>query len=847
MYKITALLFTLFIHCNLFSVTTTWTGSEDNSWENETNWTYGLPSEIDTAVINNKMTACILSSSTLVYHLSIEDSSSLIITESLELGNNLIIGNESSLLILGELIVNGNTLVENFSEINLIGTENPSATFVGNIDFQNVNSIFSTQGDEINVLFNGSLLNISNTSFQFNNCNCTYQSDNPQNLAPSSYGVLKLSGDGEKTISQSIVLVNDSLDLTTTQIIITEGSLQTLPETVVLTGSSTVNYNSINANQTVLNLGVPFYNLSLSGDSIKLTEAGFDHLRVLNDLNIDAPFNIENDSLSIGGDFTINEAFIQNDAVITINGSNSSEIKGNQTLDIKELIIDKEENNNTYISNEVRILPGGQLSLKKDSLFVLGSLIFQADSSGYSTLDALPGLASIIGTVKVNHFINTNRRAWHTISMPLDSIPVTDLVDDLIVTGNFFGNRNDEIGGVLEPSLFQFDTIAEQIKWKAFPENGTNELLRTKESYRIFIQDDLDKASSKTLDFTGILNQGQIDLPLSFIENNSEQDGWNLIANPYLSNLKWNEIDKTGLSFNSAYLWNPTTNDFEIIEQNSTIPPFNSFFVKANGTQNSLTLQENLKTRESITSEKTNSSNTILVGLEENNIDRIFNFTSSEIVIDENSTDFVDKNLDQGFLSRNTFNGFGQNDHVDIGSLSEEGVTLKKNFISSISGKTIQLHTELSTYNNFNINISLRDFNLSGIISLEDTYLNQVTFLDSKNEINYNFVTNNDSASVSNTRFKLNIDLIPVAVADALNNKSYVAVYPNPASYGFYFSCLPKFSSLVIKNVHGKIISTTTIENKKNGFINTENLSAGVYSVTFISSNESYTESLTLN
>jgi hypothetical protein len=90
--------------------------------------------------------------------------------------------------------------------------------------------------------------------------------------------------------------------------------------------------------------------------------------------------------------------------------------------------------------------------------------------------------------------------------------------------------------------------------------------------------------------------------PISFTANNSPtEDGWNLIANPFMAPIDWESIEANGADLtnvdNTIYVWDPSANSGNGAyatytadtgpggagTQNQYIAPFQAFFVKATG------------------------------------------------------------------------------------------------------------------------------------------------------------------------------------------------------------------------------------------------------------------------
>jgi len=105
-----------------------------------------------------------------------------------------------------------------------------------------------------------------------------------------------------------------------------------------------------------------------------------------------------------------------------------------------------------------------------------------------------------------------------------------------------------------------------------------------------------------TLNMKGVLQQGAFTKELSYSGNNVAK-GWNLIGNPYPSNIDWNTVTKTNVN-DAVYTYRPSLNGgtyASYINGSSTNGGSNileshvGFFVRANTNGASLTFHENDK------------------------------------------------------------------------------------------------------------------------------------------------------------------------------------------------------------------------------------------------------------
>jgi trimeric autotransporter adhesin len=98
-----------------------------------------------------------------------------------------------------------------------------------------------------------------------------------------------------------------------------------------------------------------------------------------------------------------------------------------------------------------------------------------------------------------------------------------------------------------------------------------------------------------TLDIAGPLNQGNISPSLTYTNTGSAaDDGWNLVGNPYPSQINWNLVTKSNLA-SFYYVYDPSTGSYVSKSGNSYIASNQSFFVQAIAASPSITFRESNK------------------------------------------------------------------------------------------------------------------------------------------------------------------------------------------------------------------------------------------------------------
>jgi len=277
-------------------------------------------------------------------------------------------------------------------------------------------------------------------------------------------------------------------------------------------------------------------------------------------------FSEINGDLSFVGDTdqTIYGEAIFND--ITINNNHEVKVDDNITIEGNLILVDgdlnTQDNDITLLSSNIA---NGMLLIENGS--VNGELIFKR--------------------------IIPNHTGYHYLSSPITDATLNDINDDFTLLS---------LGGDLTstpfPNIFSYDETNPSTHntdgWTV--PAGLSSPMTPGIGFATYIN------ANTEIDFTGIPNDGPVDIDLSFTFSGElaedhphcPPDGWNLIGNPYPSALDWEKV-KEDMSDNidldhGIYLWNPNINQYATYingigtnEGTNRIAAFQGFFIRATG------------------------------------------------------------------------------------------------------------------------------------------------------------------------------------------------------------------------------------------------------------------------
>ena len=651
-----------------------------------------------------------------------------------------------------------------------------------------------------------------------------------------SVGVL-LTAATSLTVNGTLTLIGGYLDMTTTQLLVgpsfaTAGTdrLRTqntsaLPIPTGRTWSFGVTYNSTVGNQTV----VPgtFGGLSLLQASTKSGQAG--------------SINVNGTWTSGGGkiDFLTNNTpvvFIgTTNQTITDNGSD-----GGNGVFFKSL---------GFSGNGTKTLAGtGKFSVTSTGLLTMGGtaelaaggfLYLKSDATGSANVGPITGGASITGNVNAETFFTGNGTASNRgTRMVASSVSTpslyTQLKNAIFITGPGGTTNGFDQGGAAQPTAVTLNKYVESRS--TIP--ATSQFLAVAsineappaagQSVFLFFRGarDANGSASTMLNtpysapqnaistFVGSLNQGNVNVNLSYTVHGDGYDGYNAVGNPYPAVIDWTLVTRNGAIDNMVSVIKPgggmTTYSAGVVTNaapaNGSAPtpntgtasfyiqPSQGFYVKTRATGTSLTFTEGSKSVANTplrlldlpADPKVLALNAVM---NVPNTQSITAITASDPIKvlrialkDAENTDETALVFKQGYESTYSVDdaSYFSGTTVSLSSLTADNMPMAINFMPELNNDTrIKLVVNATATGNVSLNFT----DISGIsgkvMRLKDKYLNTTTSI-SATGTSYPFsIDRNVAASYGAERFELNFEdekLPPAALLSFTAEKSMSSV-----------------------------------------------------------------------
>ena len=563
------------------------------------------------------------------------------------------------------------------------------------------------------------------------------------------------------------------------------------------------------------------------------TPGSGDNITINDSVNLDA--NIEPDDLIIsnGGVLVTNDYTISLKGNLTVNGdlyagesiiileSNNSEISSNHSdLTISTLQTD---GNNSFINCPLTIT--NELLVDKCDLVLYDTLTLESTSTQTARIGFIRSNGSVTGPVRVKRYLPYSIRLWSYLCSPVSNSTVGDWQDEILITGDFLNpSEGWTISNNSNPSLYYYDeslnTGDKELDWVNYPVgvHSDSAALVPGRGYSLYIRDNPDRPDY--IDVIGEITQGDFTYDMTYTETTTADsldaegapnDGWNLIGNPYPSQVDWDLIDvsrKVNIdnSFyfvdNTSGTWTPRyyADGIGIPEDTKGIIPHSqAIWVRANDTNPSITFYED---------DKTSTQGTFYRLAQSNDIVRLY------IYADGNKEDELAIRLrsDASECYDGSFDVYKLNfDDVHVFS---KDCNKKKLAINNVPEyiDTVDIGFESNSENN--------EFEFKGVDNLPvNSYL-------------YDKTTNVTTLLCDGTKYSIDssheYSIVfdhPIITSHDERTENSVEIYPTLFSNDIFFS--KEVSEYVVYDNLGEIVASGT----NTDHINTSHLRAGTYHV----------------
>lgn len=397
--------------------------------------------------------------------------------------------------------------------------------------------------------------------------------------------------------------------------------------------SSANNWNpdgvpSANEDAWINSAVTPTINANVLVDELKITANSILNIGAAGSLTITGDLMLNAGTININGQtLTLNGTFNAN-GIGTITGSATSSIiiggtaggnfgmirmtPGSPNNRVKNFTL-----NRTGDGAEVTIGTNGLevtnlLNVTNGILRANGNLILVSDNNGTARVGQLIAPADVVGNVVVQRYIPAVSRRSRMLSPSTANFTFAQLKDDIFITGpGGVINGFDASSSNGQTAYSYQESTTGTRGWKGL--TNINNSLSAGKGALVFVRGNRSLPAPQwytppyvaqnqvTIDFVGELNKGTISPALTYTNTEiAENDGWNLLGNPYAAPIDWSQVNKTNLAA-FYYVLNPASNSYIAYNGALKIASGQAFFVQAIGANPSITFTESSKSVNEVT------------------------------------------------------------------------------------------------------------------------------------------------------------------------------------------------------------------------------------------------------
>lgn len=508
---------------------------------------------------------------------------------------------------------------------------------------------------------------------------------------------------------------------------------------------------------------------------------------------------------------------------VTFDGtSNLSTISGSTDWDILTV---NNSNGVTISSGNQNIF--GKLNIKSGTLTTGSLLTLKSDVNGTAQMDNIES-GTISGDITIERYLDlTAKDGWREVTSPLQGSSLQDWQNDGVIFSGFTGSDFPTISFV---SAYTYnEPTANNVSFDGWASaSNISNSVSANNGHRIYFD-----SLVYTLTTSGTPNTGTqvINVTQNGGAGNADQEnGWNLIGNPYASTVDWNKLsvsDKNNIE-SSIWIFNQTSGNYGVWNGSSgtlgvdnQIASSQAFWVHATSSNGSVTFNEEDKVNDDKAFIRSHPVTEHLTVNLTSNINSFFD----ELVISrlDSATSSFNPEVDLLKLFTDI-----PDEAPSLYSITDDSLYLSVNCIEKDNNNEVFFHAKAGNLaaGIYTLNFSIPElFMDKGCIFLTDLFTDSI--IDLRQTNTYSF-SSNDSV---NPRFKISFyrdyDVNLVDASCYSNNDGQILIIGDSIS-GSTFSL---FDS------SGVIISSTTA-NSQNIIFN--NLFSGNYTISTDMSNECY-------
>lgn len=335
-------------------------------------------------------------------------------------------------------------------------------------------------------------------------------------------------------------------------------------------------------------------------------------------IETDGNLSLNTNTITVNeGDVTVNGTLDATQGLLNFTATTDQSIYLTSPTEIKD--ISTSNSSSLTIQGDTLSLTG-ILSINSGVFNTSDLLVLKASPSSTAIIDEIATGASMNGKLTMEQYIYSDNKIWRYMTSPFADGLVSDLQNEIPITGVFSDPSSGDGMRTNSPSMYAYDETISGTSlygYTAFPaknQSATSTVMEPGEGYAVYQRGAIEK-----IDMFGTPNQGDITVDLTFTETGlDEEDGWNLVGNPYPCAISWDKISSSqrngveaavfitdntsGTPVVQTYLYDEDLGfGFGTNGGTGVISPYQAVWIKTDASNPSITFQEEDKTTQAST------------------------------------------------------------------------------------------------------------------------------------------------------------------------------------------------------------------------------------------------------
>ncbi|MBL4706639.1 MAG: hypothetical protein JKY54_19070, partial [Flavobacteriales bacterium] len=311
----------------------------------------------------------------------------------------------------------------------------------------------------------------------------------------------------------------------------------------------------------------------VSGSNIQIpnvtNQPVLDMNRSIGKLTIDASSDIDLNGLelSLSGNLLNNGFINHSNGILNFNGTLSNQsITTSASTQLYDLTIDN-SNGVDIASGSINLL--GSLTLTDGTFNTNNALTLVSNISGTARIAEITG-GSILNDVTAQRYIPAGVTDFRLLTSPISGKTLADWDDDFITAG--FPSSNYPSFSFVSIQSYNESILGDKNQGWVNP-SGISDAIATGQGYYVYCGDASGGTAPITIDITGTPITGTQVIGLTYTDDPgqpADQDGWNLIGNPYASPVDFTDLSHTSID-NGYWIRDPQSGNMESWDETTSL------------------------------------------------------------------------------------------------------------------------------------------------------------------------------------------------------------------------------------------------------------------------------------